>query len=621
MDRNQLVGVLLIFMLLIGYTYVNAPTEEQLAEQQRIQDSIAQAQLVLEEAPEDLEEIKKEITEVELSDSLQLLQLQSTLGSFAPSGSGTSENVVLENDKILINLNSLGGKITGVTLKDYDKVHSDSTGETRSKVRLLEDSKNKFDFLFPVSNVPNGIVKSSDLHFDVSQKGNSVSFKAKATNGGYFEQVYTLGEDYVLDYDIKFVNLDQILRPSENEIQLNWYNYLDRIENNKNFEKRYSTVYYKESEESNADYCSCASDDDADPESSLDWVSHVHQFFNSSLIAKETKFTSAQLSTQILDDSSDDMKLVKSQIKIPFNQSGSETFAMQWFLGPNEYGELKKLEQGLEQILPFGVSIVGTINRHIIRPFFNFLSQYIGSKGIVIIVLIFIIKMLLYPLMYKMLHSQAKMQALKPDIAKLTEKYKEDPQKKQMETMKIYREYGVSPFGGCMPMVLQMPIWYALFRFFPASITFRQESFLWANDLSSFDVFFKLPFELPMGMGAHISLFTLLWAATTLIYTYYNTKHMDMSANPAMKYVQYLMPVMFLGFFNSYASGLTCYMFFSNIFNILQTVITKKFVFNQDKIRAELEIEKSKPKKKSNFQARLEEAMKQQQMAQQKKKR
>ena len=214
--------------------------------------------------------------------------------------------------------------------------------------------------------------------------------------------------------------------------------------------------------------------------------------------------------------------------------------------------------------------------------------------------------------MYKMLHSQAKMAVLKPELAHLNTKYKDDAQKKQMETMKIYREYGVSPLGGCLPMILQMPIWYALFRFFPASITFRQEAFMWATDLSSFDVIARLPFTIP-AFGAHISLFTILWAITTIIYSYYNMRHMDMSANPAMKYVQYFMPITFLFFFNTYASGLTCYMFFSNLFNIAQTILTKRFIFDDEKIKAELDLKKAKPKKKSKFQARLEEAMAQQQ--------
>ena len=221
--------------------------------------------------------------------------------------------------------------------------------------------------------------------------------------------------------------------------------------------------------------------------------------------------------------------------------------------------------------------------------------------------------------MYKMLHSQALMGALKPELAHLNEKYKDDAQKKQMETMKIYREYGVSPLGGCLPMLIQMPIWYALFRFFPASFSFRQEAFLWAHDLSSYDDFFHLPFYIPY-VGDHLSLFTILYSISMLLYTYYNTKHMDMSANPAMKYMQYLMPVMFFGFFNTYASGLTAYMFFSNLMNISQTVITKKFIFKDEKLQEELKTKKAKPKKKGGFQQRMEEALKQQQSVQAKKK-
>ena len=307
-----------------------------------------------------------------------------------------------------------------------------------------------------------------------------------------------------------------------------------------------------------------------------------------------------------------DLKVIKTEYEYALDFTNQESIESSIYIGPNEFNRLLAFNNSLEQIIPFGRSIFGTINRWLIRPSFNWLSKFIGSKGIVIIVLIFIIKMILYPLMYKMLHSQAKMGLLKPEIAGLREKFPDDNQKVQMETMKLYREYGVSPLGGCLPMIVQMPIWYALFRFFPASITFRQESFLWATDLSSFDVIARLPFEIP-AFGSHISLFTLLWAVTTIIYSYYNMKHMDMSANPAMKYIQYIMPVTFLFFFNNYASGLTVYMFFSNMFNIAQTVITKKFVFDDDKLRLELQNQKNKPKKKGGFQSRLEEAMKQQQ--------
>jgi YidC/Oxa1 family membrane protein insertase len=269
----------------------------------------------------------------------------------------------------------------------------------------------------------------------------------------------------------------------------------------------------------------------------------------------------------------------------------------------------------LEDVIPFGRSIFGTINRWVIRPIFTFLSSFIGSMGIVILVLTFIVKMILYPLTYKMIHSQSKMGALKPHLANLREKFKDDPQKQQMETMKVYNEFGVNPLGGCLPTLLQMPIWFALYRFFPAAIEFRQVPFLWATDLSSYDVAFSLPFVIPF-YGDHVSLFTLLWAATTVLYTYYNSQNMDLSMNPSMKYMQYLMPVMFLFFFNTFAAGLTCYLLFSNLINVGQTIVTKNYIIDQDKIMAGLEAYRKKPKKKQGFQDRLQEALKEQQRKQ-----
>jgi YidC/Oxa1 family membrane protein insertase len=243
--------------------------------------------------------------------------------------------------------------------------------------------------------------------------------------------------------------------------------------------------------------------------------------------------------------------------------------------------------------------------------------SFIGIKGIVILVLTLIVKLLLYPLSYKMLYSQAKMTALKPQLSSLREKFKDDPSQMQMESMKIYREFGVNPLGGCLPVVIQMPVWLALYRFFPASIEFRQADFLWATDLSSYDAAFWLPFAIPF-YGQHVSLFTLLWVITTLIYTYYNMQQMDMGsmggANAEMmKWMQYLMPVFFLFFFNNFASGLTCYLVFSNILNVAQTIITKKWIIDDNKIKEQLEAYRKKPKKKGGFQTRLEEALKQQQ--------
>ena len=276
---------------------------------------------------------------------------------------------------------------------------------------------------------------------------------------------------------------------------------------------------------------------------------------------------------------------------------------------------------GLEDIIPFGSSIFGTINRWLIRPSFAFLNSFISSKGIAIIVMTLLVKLLLFPLTYKMVYSQQKMAALKPRMAKMKEKHGDDQQAVQMETMKMYREYGVNPLGGCLPIAAQMPIWFALFRFFPASIEFRQAPFLWAHDLSSFDVFAWLPFEIPF-YGMHVSMFTLLYAVSMILYTVYNSKQMDMSAmgggqqQQMMMYMQYFMPVMFLFFFNNYAAGLTTYMFTSNMMNVSQMIFTKKVLINKDKIEQELTASKAKPKKKGGFGERLAEAMKEQQKIQ-----
>ena len=400
------------------------------------------------------------------------------------------------------------------------------------------------------------------------------------------------------------------------KLSLNWVNYLDWIEPGKLYEKTYSSVYFNTTDSDDADYCNCSKNDEKKLDQKINWISHSNQFFNSTLLSTQRKFNKADLSIEVMEETNEDMKKITSVIEVPIEGGENQ---MKFYIGPNTYESLSSLDVHLQEIIPFGASIFGSINRWVIRPSFDFMSTFISSKGWVIILLIFIIKMLLYPLLYKMLLSQAKMGALKPELAILKEKHKDDLQKQQVETMKIYQEFGVSPFSGCFPMLLQMPIWIALYRFFPASITFRQEGFLWANDLSTFDPFFKLPFVIPF-MGDHISLFTLLWAASTLVYTYYSMKNVDMSANPAMKYVQYFMPLIFLGFFNSYASGLTCYMFFSNVINILQTIVTKAFIFDDEKIRRELDIKKSIPKKKKGFAAKMEDLMKQQQQVQEQKK-
>ncbi len=607
MEKNQGIGILLIFVVIAIYYFYTAPTAAEFQRQEEIQDSIKQAQMLEVQSAEKT----KVITEATVPDSVRLQNLNSTYGPFSSAMVGESQTVSIENDKIKLSFDTKGGNISSALIKEHFKINQDSVTHEQTKVPLylLEDSKNKFQYLIPTQRY--GKINTADLHFKPQVNGKSITLTATLDGGQSISQVYTLAADgYKVDYDLKFNNMDQII--SDPNVRLQWHNYLDKLELNDNFERYYSTVYFKEKNEG-SDYCNCRSDAIEElPNTKFEWVSHVNQFFNTSIIAENNTFENGIFETVALETEDEDLKLLKTEYDVPLNLTREEIFSMKMYIGPNEYKDLKGFAPELEQIIPFGRSFFGSINRHLIRPVFDWLSKYISSKGLVIIFMIFMLKMLLYPLMYKMLYSQAKMGALKPELADLKVKYKDEPQKAQMETMKIYREYGVSPLGGCMPMILQMPIWYALFRFFPASITFRQESFLWATDLSSYDVIAWLPFAIP-AFGSHVSLFTILWAVSTVIYSFYNMRHMDMSANPAMKYVQYFMPLTFLFFFNTYASGLTCYMFFSNLFNIAQTVLTKKFVFNEEKIRTELYANKAKPKKKGGFQAKLEEAMKQQQ--------
>ena len=620
MDKNNIIGLVLIFMILMGYSYFTAPTEVQIAEQKRIRDSISLAEERGTEAPVMADKVMP-VEEV-LTDSMRQARAQQKYGSMAAVYQGTESVSTLENEVFKVNFTNKGGRINSVELKHYKKnLEPKTIPHPQVPVVLFEDDKNKFEYTIPAANAPGGIINTGQLYFTPKLNGNTIVFTAAIGNGS-IEQIYSIDEStYEIKYDLKLNGMSETIAGNAEAIELEWINYLDKVEINDNFEKNYTSVYFKETDETPS-YCSCMRDGEEDVDGNVKWVSHTNQFFNTSLIA-QSAFSKGEFETKMLDADDEDLKKLYTSLSLPLTGGANEQYSMRIYSGPNDFATLKAFSPDLENIIPYGWSFFGSINRWVIRPAFNFLSGFVGSKGLAILLLTFIIKLLLYPLTYKMLYSQQKMAALKPRLAKLKEKFKDDQQAYSMEQMKLYKEYGASPLGGCMPMVLQMPIWFALFRFFPSALDFRQEGFLWADDLSSFDVAFWLPFELPMGFGEHLSLFSILWAITTVIYTYYNTKHMDMGANPAMKYMQYAMPLMFLVFFNNYASGLTCYMFFSNLLNIAQTLITKNFVINKDKIEEELKAYKKKPKKKTGgFQERLQKALEEQQKlaAEQKKK-
>jgi YidC/Oxa1 family membrane protein insertase len=625
MDRNTIIGLVLIFVMLIVYQQISTPSQEELAQQQRYRDSIAlveqQQAEILNPTPATQETTttvsEQPVISNQVSDSLRQLQMAGAYGPFSAVANGTEEESIIENDLIKITFTNKGARIKQVQLKTFSKAIEDEKGkEVKLPLLLLEDEKNKFEYFLPIATLPTGGVKTSDLYFTNSKVGQKISFRAEAAGGGYFEQSYSLTDgSYQVDYDIKFENLNTVISADVNTIKLSKVNYMDKLERSVRFEKTYSTVHFKKTDDE-PDNCSWTSSDTETPEGQIKWTADANQFFSNILMADQA-FSKGVFEIEALDDENEDLKIAKTELSIPYNHSSSETFGMNYYIGPNDFDLLRTFDQSQEDIVAFGRSILGTINRWVVRPIFNFLQKLVGNMGIAILLLTLLIKALLYPLTYKMLYSQSKMQALKPRMEKMKEKLGDDKQAVQMQTMKLYQEYGANPLGGCMPMVLQMPIWFALYRFFPAAIEFRQQSFLWATDLSTYDSIMHLPFSIPMGFGNHISLFTILWAISMLIYTYYNSKHMDMTANPAMKYMQYLMPVMFLGFFNSYASGLTCYLLFSNILNITQTIVTKNYIIDQDKIQEELEAYKKKPKKKkSGFRERLSQAMEEQQKQQ-----
>ncbi len=610
MEKNQLIGFLLIMGLILAMSIVNAPSKEEIAEQQRIKDSIAQAEeLVDQQATETVARATIDTSTVN-QDSLDRVDRRNSFGSFAQAATGKEQTSSLESDVLRLEFSNKGGRISQVELKQFHRlVENPGADDLQEPLVLLENDKNRWEYL--LQNEGRSI-RTGDLYFTPKISGNQISYTADLGQGRQIVQTYTVNDgSYVIDYDVNFKNMDGNL--DGDQVKFYWENHLKPIEKNDRYERTmYSAFYYRDSKE-DVDDTGMRRGKLKDLENErLDWISSGQQFFNTTVIPDEP-FYGKTVETIIGEEDSDLLKTFRSTMGVPVGRGSDQGLSMKIYSGPNDFEILKDMNMDIEQVVPFGWGIFGTINRWIVRPLFNLLLGLFSSKGLVIIILTLIVKAILYPLTYKMLHSQAKMSALKPQLAGLKEKYDGDQQKVQMETMKIYREYGVNPLGGCLPMVAQMPIWIALYRFFPASIEFRQSSFLWANDLSSYDAFFQLPFEMPFGMGSHLSLFTLLWAVTTVIYTYYNTRHMDMSINPAMKWMQYLMPIMFLGFFNSYASGLTCYLLFSNIFNITQTIGTKKLVFNDDKIMAELNKKKAKPKKKGGFQERLQKALAEQQ--------
>jgi len=605
MDKNSITGVLLIILIVVGYNYFFPPVIDIEAETSNPTTTIVEENNEQEENSTTFSSINVDSTTIKET-------FLNQFGSFAQSAQGSSDNIIIENNKMILSISPKGGRIVSAILKGYQT--SDSL-----PLNLLDKDSSSFNISF--FSEGNRIINTQDLYFQsVNHKQNSVSMRMMTSQGGYLEYIYNLKEDdYMMDFQINTVDLENVIASNRNELELYWSINLPHTEKSIENERMYSTTYFKYLND-DVDYLSETKNDQEELSGKAQWIGLKHQFFSSVLINNSgfEKPTTVKATTS--ENSKRFVRLLEVETTLPYSHKSKESIPLQFYFGPNHYQTLSTYNMDLERMIPLGWGIFRWVNKYAVIPIFNWLDKSIANYGIIILIMTLIIKIVLAPFTLKAYKSQAKMKVLKPEIDKITEKFKgKDPMKTQQETMALYKKTGVNPLGGCIPMLLQMPILFALFRFFPASIELRQKSFLWADDLSSYDSVLDLPFEIPF-YGDHISLFTLLMTISTLLYTRMNSQ-MSGPQMAQMKWMMYLMPIMFLGFFNNYAAGLSYYYFLANMVTFGQQYIMREYFIDEKAILAQMENNKKKPVKKSKFQQRLEDmAKKQEQMAAKRKK-
>ncbi len=602
MDRNSLLGLVLIGAILIGYSYLTTPTAEQFAAQQKTQDSIA----LVEKNKKTIVDTKRAEIKVAdtnsvvadtLIDSLVTQELSNKYGVFASAATADTSVYTLENKLIKVNISSKGGKVKSVQLKNYKNWEG-------KPVTLFEGDSSEMALNFFANNRS---ISTKDLFFAGIKSNNTIAMRLYAgSQDKYIEFLYSLKEDdYKLGYKVNFVGLNDIIARNTNYVELSWKQLLKNQEKDMSMERANSTIYFMFTD-NEVDYLTETSDESKDLTTKVKWVAMKQHFFTQVLIADNEFEKPTHIETKNGVEGDSFVKSTKASFTLPYSHNAQESFGMHFYFGPNHYQILKSQGHNLEKQIPLGWGIFGWVNRFIVIPIFNFLNGFNWSYGIIILILTIAIKLLLLPLTFKAYLSQAKMKVLKPEVDEIQGKFKEEPMKLQQEMMALYRKAGVSPLGGCLPMLLQMPILIAMFRFFPQSIELRQQSFLWATDLSTYDSILDLSFTIPF-YGDHVSLFTLLMTVSTLLITKVNSS--SQMTNPQMKWMMYLMPIVFLGVFNSYSAGLSYYYFLANMISIGQQYLFRSFV-NEDEIHRKIQENKKKPTKKSKFQQRLEKMAK-----------
>lgn len=612
MDKKTLIGLIVIGAILFGFTWYNASIQQKYAQEQQALT-----------ATQETESTDTIVPEVRQPDTLQAAnQLERHIGSsLFQATTGTEKKIEVENDLMKVIFSNKGGKVASVVLKDYLTYQG-------TPLVLFPDSASVFDMSFFIKQQFNNVqINTGDYYFvadssftptfAADETSKNLTFRLDVDSAAHVDFVYTIYKDnYMIDFDVQFVGMENLLAQNQTDLEFTWQNV--GIQNEKGFENEnnYTTIAYKYPSDESVEQLRTSTEDKSETiNSKVKWVAFKQQFFSSIFVAKDD-FQNGTLGYSTFQPGEGKIKTFRAKVSVPFTPQLSE-YNFNFYFGPNKFSVLKKYDDlHFERLIPLGGWIVGWINRWLVIPTFDTLGAHIANYGIIILILTLIVKILISPLTYKSYLSSAKMRLLKPEVDKLNEKYPkpEDALKKQQAMMALYKSAGVNPMGGCLPLLIQLPILYAMFRFFPASIELRGEHFLWADDLSSYDSILTLPFNIPF-YGNHVSLFALLMAASMFIYSRINYNQTAGSAPQmaGMKFMMlYLMPIMMLFFFNNFASGLNYYYLLSNIITIGQTY-GFRYIVNEDKLHQRMKENAKKPQKKSKWQQRYEEMVKLQQ--------
>ena len=628
LDTKSIIGFVLIFGILLYMMYMNQPTPEELEAQEKAKLEQVEAEKKVEIKENTLVTTAEDYSATAVTDSLQLVALNNKLGAFAYAStlaSATNKETLVESDLLALKFSNKGGYLSEVRLKqfvDYDSI----------PIYLVKDGNTAFNINFNTSDNRN--LNTQDLFFEptITKNGENtvVSMKLKVSPTQFLEYRYEIKkDDYMVDFAIRSQGLGTVVNGSQ-KINLDWKLKTFRHDKSISYENRYTRLTYNH-EEDKIDKLSPSGDDDEILED-VSWLSYRQHFFSSILVSekplKEVAVTSKNL---VLDEEIDTVSTKIFTSKIPLElQAGEFNQSLKFYFGPTDNNTLKKYDIGLEDSIPFGWGLFGWINRYLFVPLFSFLSGFL-PYGIAIVVMTVLIKLLLSFVQYKQFLSQAKLKIIKPELDAIKEKYKDNKMKIQQETMALQNKAGASPLSGCLPALIQLPVFYALFQFFPSAFDLRQKSFLWADDLSSYDTIAELPFNIPF-YGDHVSLFPIL-ASIAIFFYMKMTTGQQVATQPTqegmpdmqkmMKYMIYFSPLMMLFFFNNYASGLSLYYFISNTISIGIMLVIKNYILDEDKIHAKIQKSKAKPKKQGKFAKKMAEMMEEaekQKQAQKKKK-